>query len=95
MELHSRHGEEAPGPFDMTAAPEGIRGQTATAVDASVVRRVRAEFAEMRGFSPTLPQAARLFNLPAAECRRVLELLVEQRVLEIAPDGCYRLISGE
>jgi hypothetical protein len=79
----------------MTAAPDATRGETTTAVDAAVAHRVRAEFAEMRGFCPTLPQAARLFNLSAAECRRVLESLVGEGVLQVTPDGCYRLITAE
>lgn len=52
--------------------------------------RVRGEFAEMRGFSPTLPQAARLFNLPVDECARVLTKLVQEGSLHQDQDGRYR-----
>ena len=52
--------------------------------------RVRGEFAEMRGFSPTLPQAARLFNLPVEECARVLAALVQDGSLRRDDDGRYR-----
>ena len=52
--------------------------------------RVRGEFAEMRGFSPTLPQAARLFNLPVEECARVLTALVQEGSLHQDRDGRYR-----
>ena len=52
--------------------------------------RVRGEFAEMRGFSPTLPQAARLFNLPVDECARVLTTLVQEGSLHQDQDGRYR-----
>jgi hypothetical protein len=63
-------------------------------VDTGMVNRVRAEFADMRGFSPTLTQAARLFGLTPAACERVLERLVDARVLEVTADGCYRLRAG-
>ena len=54
------------------------------------VDRVRGEFAEMRGFSPTLPQAARLFNMPVEECARVLTKLVQEGSLHRDQDGRYR-----
>lgn len=60
-----------------------------TPAEASV-DRVRGEFAEMRGFSPTLPQAARLFNLPIEECARVLTTLVQEGSLHHDDDGRYR-----
>jgi DNA-binding IclR family transcriptional regulator len=80
MNVRSHQETEDPQVLDMT-------------LDASVVERVRAEFAEMRGFSPTLTQAARLFDLPTAKCLRVLERLVDERVLHLTPDGCYRLFA--
>jgi hypothetical protein len=55
-----------------------------------LVNRVRGEFAEMQGFSPTIEQAARLFALPADECRRVLRTLVQEGFLLCTPDGRYR-----
>jgi DNA-binding IclR family transcriptional regulator len=51
---------------------------------------VRREFAEMRGFSPTLAQAARLFDLPPEECDRVLRALVQDGSLRQGKDGRYR-----
>jgi hypothetical protein len=54
------------------------------------VDRVRGEFTEMRGFSPTLSQAARLFNLPVDECARVLTALVQEGSLRRDEDGRYR-----
>jgi hypothetical protein len=56
-----------------------------------VVTRVRGEFFEMRGFSPTVEQAARLFDLPMDECRRVLSGLEREGFLRRTPDGRYRL----
>jgi hypothetical protein len=43
--------------------------------------RVQAEFAEMPGLKLTLSQASRLFNLERTLCERVLETLVDKRVL--------------
>ena len=56
-----------------------------------VATRVRGEFFEMRGFSPTVEQAARLFDLPMDECRRVLSSLEREGFLRRTPDGRYRL----
>jgi len=60
-------------------------------VAVAVVERVRGEFAEMRGFSPTLAQAARLFGLTIDECDRVLRSLVQDGSLRRGDDGRYRL----
>jgi hypothetical protein len=58
-----------------------------------VVTRVREEFFEMRGFSPTVEQAARLFDLSLEECRRVLNKLEQEGFLRRTPEGRYRLPS--
>lgn len=59
-----------------------------------VVNRVRGEFVEMRGFSPTVEQAARLFDLTREECGRILTGLVREGFLRCTPDGRYRLPAG-
>ena len=56
-----------------------------------VVSRVRGEFFEMRGFSPTVEQAARLFDLTKDECVLVLSTLEREGFLRRTPDGRYRL----
>jgi hypothetical protein len=58
---------------------------------AEVVDRVRGEFVEMRGFSPTIEQAARLFDLPNEVCRQILASLVQEGFLLCTSDGRYRL----
>ena len=58
-----------------------------------VAERVRCEFVEMRGFSPTVEQAARLFQLNADECRDILKRLVDEGFLRYTPDGRFRLPS--
>ena len=55
-----------------------------------VVNRVRGEFVEMRGFSPTVEQAARLFDLSREECGRVLSGLEREGFLRRSADGRYR-----
>ena len=57
----------------------------------AVVDRVRGEFVEMRGFSPTVQQAARLFDLPSDACHDVLTALEREGFLTRTPDGRYRL----
>jgi DNA-binding IclR family transcriptional regulator len=54
-----------------------------------VVQRVRGEYREMPGLSPTLAQAQRLFGLDDATCRAVLDRLVRARLLSRNRDGRY------
>jgi hypothetical protein len=61
------------------------------AVRADVADRIRCEFVEMRGFSPTIDQAARLFQVSREECVRVLGKLVDEGFLNQTTDGRYRL----
>jgi hypothetical protein len=56
-----------------------------------VTDRIRCEFAEMRGFSPTIDQAARLFQISREECVHVLSKLVDEGFLRRTTDGRYRL----
>ena len=56
-----------------------------------LINRVRGEFVEMRGFSPTVDQAARLFDRSTDECRRILLGLVQEGFLRCTTDGRYRL----
>lgn len=56
-----------------------------------LIERVRGEFTEMQGFSPTLDQAARLFSLSRDECHRVFMQLLREGFLGCSPDGRYRL----
>jgi hypothetical protein len=67
--------------------PSSVRGD--------VTDRIRCEFVEMRGFSPTVDQAARLFQLSREECVRVLRMLVDEGFLRQTPDGRYRLPSQQ
>ena len=60
-----------------------------------VVDRVRCEFVEMRGFSPTVEQAARLFQLNREDCDSILRGLVDEGFLRQTPDGRYRLPSQQ
>src|SRR4051812_43063532 len=57
-----------------------------------ILRRIRGEFAEMRGFSPTLAQAARLFDLPPDICSTLLMTMVRDGSLRCCEDGRYRLV---
>jgi hypothetical protein len=71
------------------------RGAAAPAPASEAIERVRGEFVEMRGFSPTLEQAARLFHLPADECSQVLTTLTSEGFIRQTADGRYRLIRGQ
>jgi len=62
---------------------------------ADVTDRIRCEFVEMRGFSPTVDQAARLFQVSREECVQVLKELVDEGFLRHTADGRYRLPSQQ
>jgi DNA-binding IclR family transcriptional regulator len=47
----------------------------------------------MRGFSPTVQQAARLFQINPDECGQLLTRLVKEGFLRQTPDGRFRLPS--
>jgi hypothetical protein len=83
---------QVPRASDVTPKPLPIRPldyRRSAAVD--VLTRVRGEFVEMRGFSPTIQQAARLFDLSLEECGRILSRLVDEGFLRCTADGRYRL----
>jgi hypothetical protein len=56
----------------------------------TLVTRVRAEFVESPGLSLTIAQAARLWGLDLADCRRVADRLVAGRFLRWTPAGALR-----
>jgi hypothetical protein len=66
-----------------------------SSVRRDVTDRIRCEFVEMRGFSPTVDQAARLFQVSREECIRVLKKLVDEGFLRQTTDGRYRLPSQQ
>lgn len=88
----------SPRPVDRLMIPRRplrARGPEAAGVArdpdaAHALERVRGEFVEMRGFSPTLDQASRLFGLDRDECSRILDYLVADGFLTRSPDGRYR-----
>jgi len=91
MSALANHHVPQPDRLDsVRPTPLTIRSLT-TRRASEVVARVRGEFDEMRGFSPTLDQAARLFGLSRDECVSVLGSLVQQGFLHCTSDGRYRL----
>jgi hypothetical protein len=84
-------------PLDIAPQPLSIstlnyrRGHAPLRAD--VESRVRCEFVEMRGFSPTVQQAARLFQINPDECGQLLTQLVREGFLRQTPDGRFRLPS--
>ena len=70
----------------------GATNVSVATIDVALVDRIRGEFLEMRGFSPTLQQAERLFHLPAEVCRTMLARLVEEGFLRVEHDGRFRLL---
>ena len=62
--------------------------------DQKLVERVRREFSDMRGLSPTLPQARRLFHLGDQECCEIFGQLLQEGFLDLCADQRYRLTSS-
>jgi hypothetical protein len=81
--------------LDVALKPLAIRTldrkRAADSIDPRLIDRVRGEFGEMPGLSPTLNQAARLFALPQPDCDRILAVLIKEGFLRHGPDGRYRL----
>lgn len=81
----------APRPLSIPTL--NYRRASASSIHGDVEARVRCEFVEMRGFSPTVQQAARLFQINPDECGRLLTRLVQEGFLRQTPDGRFRLPS--
>jgi hypothetical protein len=61
--------------------------------DQKLVERVRREFSDMRGLSPTMAQATRLFHLAHEECFEIFRQLLQEEFLVLCADDRYRLKS--
>lgn len=59
--------------------------------DQKLVERVRREFSDMRGLSPTIAQAQRLFHLADEECLEIFAQLLQEGFLNLCADERYRL----
>ena len=59
-----------------------------------LVRRIRAEYEEMPGLCLTFPQACRLWQVDAAMCQRVLDILVGENFLARRKDGSFIAIQA-
>jgi hypothetical protein len=62
-------------------------------IDARLVDRVLGEYREMPGLALTIEQARRLWGCDAVTCQRIVDVLVERRVVRWSRDR--RLIRAE
>ena len=92
MALRSRVDSPLPRPsLDVPLRNISIRpGDVRSSRPSTLKDRVRGECTEMRGFSPTVEQASRLFDLPKDDCRSILSSLVDEGFLHRTPEGRYR-----
>jgi hypothetical protein len=67
-------------PMTTTIVPDGAAIAVLDA-DAELLLRVSAEFHEMPDLALTVAQAARFFAVDHARCRRILDTLVNRRIL--------------
>lgn len=71
---------------------ESLKRRSAhTPADQKLVERVRREFSDMRGLSPTMAQARRLFHLADDECYEIFAQLLQEGFLDLCVDERYRL----
>ena len=59
--------------------------------DQKLVERVRREFSDLRGLSPTMPQAQRLFHVGDQACFEIFAQLLREEFLDLCADQRYRL----
>ena len=82
-------------PLDVPFRPLRIASLTPkrarTPADQKLVERVRREFNDLRGLSPTIAQARRLFHLAEEECLEIFAQLLHERFLMLDADDRYRL----
>src|SRR5512135_2295371 len=71
--------------------PSLTRRPAQRSADQKLVERVRREFSDMRGLSPTMPQARRLFHLGHDECYEIFAQLLQEGFLDLGVDDRYRL----
>lgn len=71
-----------------------LRRQASRPADQKLVERVRREFSDMRGLSPTRLQAQRLFHLGDQECYEIFAQLLQEGFLDLCADQRYRLKPG-
>jgi hypothetical protein len=69
------------------------RPATPWPADQKLVERVRREFGDMRGLSPTMAQARRLFHLGIREGYEIFAQLIREEFLDLCADDRYRLHS--
>ena len=81
-------------PLTPLKIPTLTRRPERRAADQKLVERVRREFSDMRGLSPTMPQARRLFHLAHDECFEIFAQLLQEGFLDLGADERYRLRPG-
>ena len=82
-----------PNPLFKDWLTKHYSGVLAEALAERMHERVRREFCDMRGFSPTIAQATRLFHLADDECREIFRQLLREGFLVLCADDRYRLRS--
>jgi hypothetical protein len=78
-------------PLRQLRIPSLVRTPVHAPADQKLVERVRREFSDMRGLSPTIAQARRLFHLADDECLEIFAQLLQEGFLDLCADERYRL----
>ena len=78
-------------PITPLRIPSLVRPPAHKPADQKLVERVRREFSDMRGLSPTIAQARRLFHLADDECLEIFAQLLQEGFLDLCADDRYRL----
>jgi hypothetical protein len=77
----------------MTATESSSVGSRESARDWLV--RIRAEYFEFPGLHLTRQQAQRLWNMEPGLCDAVLQTLIDEHFLRVAPNGTYARVDAD
>ena len=70
-----------------------MRAATHPIVDRFTLERLRAEYLEMPGLRLRAVQVQRLCGIEPANCRLLLDALVDEKFLRVNTDGTYTRLS--
>jgi hypothetical protein len=77
--------------LDVPLKPLSVRRPPRPPADQKLVERVRREYSDLRGLSPTISQARKLFHLADDECLEIFAQLLREQFLDLGADQRYRL----
>ena len=75
--------------------PSAVDEEVALAAARDWLPLVRAEYREFPGLHLTRQQARRLWNMESAVCDAVLQTLIDEHFLRVAPNGTFARVDAD